>query len=197
MEFCSRAVREGLLGNIFELHGIMGKVVDPAERKTIAASSGGVMFELGCHLIDAMVGLLGKPQAVESHLRTLNRGQDSLADNALAVFEYPQALATIRSCAMDVEGFSRRTLVVCGDQGAITILPLESGKLTLALARAKESFKKGSQPIELRKSPGRYDDQLADFAGMIRGEKEVDVTPEHDLAVLETVLRASGMPTDA
>ena len=44
--------------------------------------------------------------------------------------------------------------------------------------------------------PGRYDDQLADFARIIRGEMALDYGPEHDLAVHETLLKASGMPTD-
>jgi hypothetical protein len=48
----------------------------------------------------------------------------------------------------------------------------------------------------LRNSPGRYDDLLADFARMVRGEKEVDYRPDHDRAVLETILRASGMPVE-
>ena len=85
---------------------------------------------------------------------------------------------------------------ICGDRGALTILPLEVPKLTLTLAKSQGTYRKGAQPIELRKMPGRYDDQLLHFAKMIRGEIEVDVKPEQDLAVLETVLRASGMPID-
>lgn len=195
-EFCAKAVREGLLGDIYEISGVMGKIIDPAERKGLALYPGGVMFELGCHLIDAMVGLLGKPQTVTSHLRVTRPELDNLADNTLAVFEYPKALATIRSCANDVVGGQRRSFAVHGNQGAVNILPLEIPKVTLTLAKPQGAYMKGTQPIELRKMPGRYDDQLADFARMIRGEKELDVKPEHDLAVLETVLRASGMPTD-
>jgi hypothetical protein len=35
------------------------------------------------------------------------------------------------------------------------------------------------------------------MALVIRGEKECDYSYEHDLAVQEAVLRASGMPLDA
>ena len=155
------------------------------------------MFELACHLIDATVGLLGKPRAVQSFLRINHPEQDALADNTLAVLEYPKALATIRSCANDLVGGRRREFSVYGELGAINILPIEAPKVTLTLAKPQGAYKKGAQPIELRKMPGRYDDQLADFARIVRGEKEFDVKPAHDLAVLETVLRASGMPTDA
>lgn len=193
-EFCFRAVKEGWLGEVFEIQGVMGKTADDAERKATAEFSGGMMFELACHLIDAVVRISGKPRDVHSYLRRSR--PDGLADNTLAVLEYPQVLATVRSAAIDSGGGSRRCFTVCGDQGVVTILPLEAPKLTLTLARAAGEFRKGSQPVELRKSPGRYDDLLADFARMVRGEKEVDYTPDHDRAVLETVLRASGMPVE-
>ena len=40
----------------------------------------------------------------------------------------------------------------------------------------------------------RYVHDAADFAGIIRGEKESDYKSEHDYNVQETVLRAAGMP---
>lgn len=192
-QLCFQAAREGWLGRIDEVHGVMGKVVGAAERKAVARFSGGMMFELGAHLIDAMVAVLGKPAQVHAHLRRTRPQQDDLADNTLAVCEYPAALATIRSSANDVEGFARRQFVISGDQGTMTILPLDSPKLTLTLAQPRGQWKKGTQAVTLRPMPGRYDDQLADFARIIRGEKDLDYTPEHDLAVHETLLKASGM----
>jgi predicted dehydrogenase len=195
-EFCFQAARDGWLGELSEVHGIMGKVAGAGERKGMAEFPGGTMFELGCHLIDAMVTLLGKPDQVIPTLRRTHPEKDDLADNTLAVFEYPKALATVASNANDVEGNSRRMFSVRGDRGAATILPLESPVLALTLDRPQGEYKKGTQVIPLPKMPGRFDDQLTDFARIIRGEKKRDYTPEHDLAVLETVLRASGMPTE-
>jgi hypothetical protein len=43
--------------------------------------------------------------------------------------------------------------------------------------------------------PGRYDEQLIELARIIRGEKESEYGPEHDLAVQEAVLKASGAPS--
>ena len=194
-EFCFRAVKEGWLGEVFEIQGVMGKTADEAERKATAEFSGGMRFELACHLIDAVVRISGKPGDVHSYLRRSR--PDGLADNTLAVLEYPGVLATVRSAAIDGAGGSRRSFTVCGNQGVLTILPLESPKLTLTLARPAGEFRKGNnQPVELRKSPGRYDDLLADFARMVRGEKEGEYTADHDRAVLETVLGASGMPVE-
>jgi predicted dehydrogenase len=195
-EFCFKAAKDGWLGDIYEVHGIMGKVSGAAERKSMSEFPGGTMFELGCHLIDAIVTLLGKPDQVHPFLRKTHLDKDDLADNTLAVLEYSKALATVRSSASDVEGNSRRMFTVCGDKGTAAIHPLEPPALSLTLDRPQGLFKKGTQDIPLPKMPGRFEDQLADFARIIRGEKELDYTPEHDLAVLETVLQASGMPVE-
>ena len=48
--------------------------------------------------------------------------------------------------------------------------------------------------MKLPSMPGRYDDQLIELARIIREEKESEYPPEHDLAVQEAVLKASGVP---
>jgi predicted dehydrogenase len=194
--FCFKAVREGWLGEVFELDAVISKAISDARRPPLAEFSGGSMFELGCHLIDAAVAVLGKPDKVTSYLRRTRGGQDDLADNTLAVLEYPQATCTIRSALIEVEGNRRRQFVVCGTRGTIDIRPLEPPKLLLALSGSRNPFKRGYQEVKLPAMPGRYDDQLAELARIIRGEQPNPYPPEHDLAVHETVLRASGIPLD-
>lgn len=195
-EFCFQAARDGWLGQIYEIDASMGKVATPGERADMAQFPGGTMFELGCHLIDAMVTLLGRPRAVHSFLRTTHPQRDALADNCLALCEFENAVATIGSNANDVEAGHSRTFVVRGDAATVRILPLEPPKLSLTLSEPRGEYVRGTQSIPLRKMPGRFDDQLADFAGIILGQKQPDYLPEHDLMVLETVLKASGMGTD-
>ena len=66
--------------------------------------------------------------------------------------------------------------------------------MLLALDRPVEEYEKGYQQVSLPKMPGRYDDQLIELARIIRGEKESQYPPEHDLAVQEAVLKASVDP---
>ena len=192
-QFCFRAVREGWLGRVFEVHGVMSKRSDPAERKRMLPYRGGVMFELGCHLIDALVTVLGKPEKVTPFSRRVKAQQDDLADNQVAVFEYPQATATIRCSVLEVDGGRRRQFVVCGDEGTVDIRPLEPPQLLLALSRSRDRFAKGYQEVKLPPMPGRYDDQLIELAQVIRGQTQHPYAPAHDLAVQEAVLRASGL----
>jgi len=195
-QFCFKAVRRGWLGNVFEVHGVISKTISPARRKNWAVYRGGTMYNLGCHLIDALVTVLGEPDSITPYVRRTRPQADNLADNQLAVFEYRAATATIRSAVMEVDGVRRRQFVVCGDKGTVDIRPLEPPRLQLALSAAQGPYKKGYQQVELPPMPGRYDDQLIEFARVIRGEIQSDYSPSHDLIVHEAVLRAGGVNLD-
>lgn len=182
-------LKNGWLGEVFEVHTVMSKVVPPAERARLAFTKGGMMFELGCHITDLVIGVLGKPAKVDSYVQHASPIKDDLMDNMLAVLTYPKAIATIKSCAMEVEGGERRHLVVCGTEGTLQIQPLDSPQVRLALSKPRGAFKRGVQEVKLPKYT-RYVDDAAAMAQVIRGEKEFEFTPAHDLAVQETLLKA-------
>lgn len=188
-ELAVKAVREGWLGEISVIHAEMSKFMDDAGRAAMLPYKGGSMFELGCHIIDSVVRLLGKPAQVTPFIK---KGKDGWADNMLAVLDYPHATATVRSSMIEVQGGARRQFVVCGDMGTVEILPLEAPVVRLMLDRPRGEYKKGIQTVKVPNLP-RYAADWVDFARAIRGEKTWEFTPEHDLAVQETVLRASGM----
>ena len=189
-----QAVREGWLGEVFSVHTVISKAIDARRRKPLAKYRGGSMFELGCHVIDAVVSVLGRPSRVVPYARHSGRYKDELLDNMLAVFEYPRATATVRSALIEVDGGRRRQFVVCGDRGTVDIRPLEPPHVRLTLARPRGKFNKGTQDVPVPSLP-RYDADFADLAKVIRGEKKSDFPPTHDLAVQEAVLLASGLPT--
>jgi predicted dehydrogenase len=186
-------LKEGWLGEIFEVHTVMSKVVPPAQRRELAEFKGGIMFELGCHVIDLVVGVLGRPERVHPYPRTSGAHGDTLADNMLAVLEYPRATATVRSTAIEIDGGSRRHLAVCGTGGTFHIQPLDAPDVTLTLDRERGPYKKGTQEVKFGNYE-RYVGDAADMARILRGEKECEYSYVHDLAVQETVLLASGMP---
>ncbi|MBP88761.1 MAG: dehydrogenase [Planctomycetaceae bacterium] len=190
-----RAAREGWLGHVFEVHTVMSKKVGADSRRRLAEYAGGSMFELGCHVIDAVVTVLGKPTKVTAFNRKTFPDQDSLLDNCLAVFDYPQATATVRSSVIEHDGGRRRQFVVCGDRGSVDIKPLEPPQVTMALDSARGDYQSGAREIPLKPLGGRYDGDFLDLAKIIRGEKSSDFTPKHDIAVQEAILLASGLPT--
>ena len=87
---CGQGCAAGAPGWIWE-------VFSGQARKDDAEFAGGAMSELGCHLIDAAVAILGRPQQVHSFLQ--RTADDGLADNTLAVHE-----SVLRACGMPVDG---------------------------------------------------------------------------------------------
>lgn len=193
-QLCFQAVREGWLGEIFEVHGVMSKAVNDAGRRRLMEYPGGSMLELGCHLIDALVTVLGKPDRITAFPRQTR--SDGLADNCLAVFEYPRATATVRSSHVEIGGEKRRQFIVCGTEGTLEIIPLEPPQAVLTLTKARGSYRKGRQTVSLAPMTGRYDAEFLDLAAVIRGEKPLAWTPTHDLLTHECILRASGLPVN-
>jgi predicted dehydrogenase len=152
-----------------------------------------MMFELGCHIIDLVVGVLGKPNEVTPFVRHSSPLDDNLNDNMLAVFSYPRATATVRSSAQEVDGGERRHLVVCGTAGTFHIQPLDNPSARVTLTRPRGTYQKGYQDIRFPRYT-RYVADAADMARIIRGEKASDFSSQHDLAVQETLLRACNVP---
>lgn len=192
-EFLFQAVRDGWLGEITEVSGMMGKKMNDAGRQDLARFQGGGMFELACHLIDALVTVLGAPRSVIAFTHRSQPDKDTFADNQLAVFDYPNAIATIRCNHIDPLGGPRRSFSVTGTEGTIEINPLEPGALRLGLEKARDGFPKGFQDVPLARSVGRYDAEFIDLAKVIRGEKALEWDASHDVATHEAVLRASGV----
>jgi predicted dehydrogenase len=197
-------LRRGWLGDVFEIDAVMSRRVEPAERRRLAEYPGGMMFELGCHLIDLLVSLMGRPTKITAFPQHTARIEDRLMDNMLAVFEYPHAVATVKSTAMEVEGFARRHFVVCGTEGTFHIQPLDDPyfpenlmpkapwNVRVALSTSRGHYRKGYQDVSLPKYR-RYVGDAADMARIIRGEKLTDFPYEHDLIVQAAVLQASGL----
>lgn len=186
-----QAVREGWLGEITEIDAAMGKLADAKSRQQIAEQPGGAMFEIGCHLIDVVVTLLGPPQQVEAF--STPTGDDGLADNQLAVLLYPKATVNVRTNFADPFGGPRRRFNVTGTEGSFEILPLESGRVKLSLTQARGEYKKGQQELTLAVPKGRYDLEFEDMAAVVREEKRLDWDAAHDIAVHETSQRAAGL----
>ena len=187
-------LERGWLGEPFEVHTVMSKLGNEGLRNELIPYKGGTMFELGCHIIDLVVGVLGAPDAVHPFPRHSANADDDLLDNMLAVFEYPRATATIRSSVNEVDGFARRHFVVCGSEGTFHIQPLDSPSARVTLRTARGKYARGYQDVEFPKY-SRYVADAADLARIVRNEKDADFSYEHDYAVQKAVLIASGLPT--
>ena len=195
------AARAGWLGDIFQIRGLINTTIDPPERRKLARFKGGQMFELGGHVIDPIVRLMGRPERVTCYLRHDYRElDDGLADNTMAVFEWRGAIGTITTASMHHEqpgtrgntaALPYRAFEFYGTRGAAVVRPVEPPSLHMDLSVAAGPYKAGPQTQSF--AYGRYVDDFAELAAAVRGERKLRVTPEEDLLVEESLLRASGM----
>lgn len=187
-----QAVHEGWLGDIYAVHTSMCTDIAADKRSRMAFHPGGMMLELGCHLIDMIHLIVGEPETVRPTLRHDGPFDDGLADNTFALFEYPNAIATVEVAAMEPGAFAGRRFKVSGTKGTMVLEPLEPPKGRLALREAAGGYAAGSHMLSFPDTE-RHVRDFADLAAAIRGEKAFEYTLEHDFAVQRTVLRASGV----
>lgn len=186
-----QAHREGWLGEITSIDTSMGKLADPPLRKELSALPGGGMFELACHLVDAVITLLGKPSSVTAFATPVI--EDGFQDNQLAVLAYPKATATIRCNHTDPFGGPHRAFHVIGTKGSLGISPLESGNCILSLSDSHGPYKKGRNEFKLEVPRGRYDAEFTDLANAVTSGKPLAWDALHDITVHETVLKSAGL----
>jgi predicted dehydrogenase len=183
------AVRNGWLGGVSLVRATMNSSYrTDAERRELAALPGGGMMELGCHVIDQLVRLMGEPRAVSTTHRT-HGGADALADNSVAVFEFPRALGIVHINLLQPGAGAHRTFEIIGTNGTATLRPIEPPALEFDLADAAGPYKKGRQNVPLPKYE-RYKPEFAELAGAVRGSRALAVSVAEEEAVQKWLVRA-------
>lgn len=196
VQFCKRIIREGGLGEIYEIQAAMShNYGDDAYHEYLASFKGGIMFNLGCHLIDFVISMMGRPEKITSFLKSTSGLPDSIKNNCLTILEYPHATATLRACSMEVD--ASRRLKICGTKGTVDLCPIErfDGQpllMRLSLREDTANYSAGTHTVDFGIKRDRYQDQLLELARIINGEMENPYTYEHDYLVQEVLLAAAG-----
>jgi predicted dehydrogenase len=186
------AVRQGWLGEVFLVRGFVSNNLAAARRPEWAEFPGGSMFELGSHLVDATVRLMGAPNALTPFVRHHGRFDDTLKDNSVAVFEYERATAILVNTALQPGPAPARSFEVLGTKGTATLQPIEPPALTLDLTAPAGPYTKGAQKIALP-DYRRYEADFAELAAAVRGQRALSVSLDQEALVAEMVLKASAM----
>ena len=186
------AARRGWLGDIHLVQAAMHKTLTAASRQAWAQFRGGQMFELGPHVIDPLVRLLGRPNRVVPFLKKHGEFDDTLADNTIAVFEYSGALGLVTGAALAANGSKYRSFELHGTLGVATLRPIEPPRLVFDLVRPAGPYPEGLHEVALPPYE-RYVGDMAALAAAVRGEKPLHVSFQEDLIVQEAVIQASGM----
>ncbi|MBQ7171113.1 MAG: Gfo/Idh/MocA family oxidoreductase [Clostridia bacterium] len=194
-------IENGELGEIYSVEAHMDCGHSAAKREWLGAFPGGMMFFLGCHLIDMAIFLRGFPEEIVPYNASTGIGGVTAPDYGFAVLKYPNGVSFVKSCAAEVGGYMRRQLVVTGSKGSVQLLPFEAmvdyGRTTDIYTGVREcldtsrswwndGFRYTTPAFD------RYAAMMKGFASYVAGEKENPFSPDYELAVYRAILLACG-----
>lgn len=176
----------GELGEITSIDIEMSGIHKPHVLEWMATFKGGMMFYLGCHLIDIVLRIQGVPEKITAWSKDSGRF-------CLAALEYDGGVSTVKSCDTEYGGFDRRQCVVAGTKKTVEIRPLEvlsdvpDEIFTEKTEYSNESWRdRGARSASDKMD--RYEGMMLEFAAMVRGEKQNPFTPDYELTLYKTIL---------
>ena len=199
IKFATKAVKEGWLGDIISVEADMYHDYGSKNYNAyIASFKGGIMYNLGCHLVDFILPMMpGMPTKAHVVRLPAPGDPDNAGTNCVSVLEWPHATVTVRSSRH--AACSNRWLRIQGTKGAIDLRPIErfDGKPTTLEMRLKfdvPGYKKGTHVVDCGIQKDRYADQLKELADIVRGRRPNPPGQyDHDVAVHKATLMACGM----
>lgn len=200
---CMKMARNGEFGEIFSIDTMMSTQHSAEYRTWLKHFRGGSMYIFGCHLIDLILLFLGEPERVVPFQKQTGFDGVEVPDNGFAVLEYPNAIATVKTASNEVNGWGRRQFVICGQDASVEIKPLEKPTILSVTKKAmaeKDAYSDVRIQRQLPEPTGayhnRYDEQILDFARIIRGEIENPYSYAHELLVQKVTLQACGFSNE-
>lgn len=189
-------IKKGELGKILSVDAQMSCLHARELRQWLAELPGGMMFYLGCHLVDLILQIQGQPKEILPLNRSTRENTDA-DDFGMAIFEYDTGVSTAKASAKEVGGYARRQLVVTGTEGTVELKPLEMFVPGKGIYTGKTEYwnKEWNDLGAYSQTPlfNRYDGMMAAFASYVRGEKENPYTPDYELELYKTVMKACGV----
>lgn len=187
-------VKNGELGEIYSVEAHMDCKHPANVRQWLDNFPGGMMFFLGCHLVDLIYQIQGEPEEIIP--LNCSTGYDGVTANdyGMVVFKYKNGVSFAKTCANENGGFLRRQLVICGTKGTIEIKPLEvsaeGGQYTVTNENYNTDWHtKGT--VTQSEIHDRYDAMMRNFAEMVRG-KENPYSYDYELNLYKLIQKACG-----
>ena len=192
--------RMGELGTITSVEAQMNILHPPALRQWLSTFKGGVMFFLGCHLIDVILQICGTPKEIIPLNCSTGKDNINTEDFGMAVLKYGNGVSFAKVNTTEVGGYARRQIVVAGTKGTVEIKPIETpvpgvmyGQISSKKEVGENYFFACDAKEEIKSEVfTRYGLMLESFAEYVRGEKENPYTLDYELELYKTILRACG-----
>lgn len=187
-------VKNGELGEIYSVEAHMDCKHPVKVRQWLQNFPGGMMFYLGCHLIDLIYQIQGEPEEIIPLNCSTGYDEVTADDYGMVVFKYKNGVSFAKTCANEDGGFLRRQLVICGEKGTIEIKPIEvlteGGQYTVMNEAYGDDWFKAWDTSK-SEVHDRYDDMMRNFAEIVRG-KENPYSYDYELELYKIILKCCG-----
>lgn len=194
--------REGEFGSIYSVEAHMSRFDVKETREWFGSFKGGMMFYLGCHLLDIVLQIQGLPDRVLPLNTATGIDGVNTEDLGFAVLQYPNAISVVRMGGTEIGGTKRRQVVICGSERTVEIRPIEAripdenNPYMFRSHKCERYFgEDGHTRIQDFVSDpfDRYEAMMEAFAAMVRGEKENPYTLDYELSLFRLLLQACGV----
>ena len=194
-------IADGKLGDIISVEAQMNCNHGIEKRNWLKAYPGGMLYFLGCHMVDLVYSIMGEPEDILPLSCSSGLDGTTAKDFGMAVFKYKNGVSFAKSTAVEIGGFERRQLVVVGTKGTVELCPFEwrsnepTDVVAAQVTEVREAFSADwSQKGEHHFSPmyGRYDAMFRAFADYINGVKSNPYTYEYERKLHKVLLKACG-----
>ncbi len=195
-------IKSGKLGEIYAVEAQMNCIHSVEKRKWLGSYPGGMLYYLGCHLIDLVYSICGEPQEVIPLSQPIGTDGVTSDDFGMAVFKYKNGVSFVKSTAVEIGGFERRQLVVCGTKGTVELKPFEwpggecpdvfSPQTTGVREAFDENWHTKGEYHDTAVH-GRYDAMFRAFAEYVTGEKQNPFGYEYEKELHKLILKACGV----
>lgn len=190
-------IKEGELGEIISVEAQMNCIHPKATREWLRDFPAGMLFFLGCHLIDLIYSIQGEPKEIIPLSCSTNLEGVSSDDFGMVVMKYENGVSFAKANDTQIGGFARRSLVVTGSKKTVELCPLETysdGELmfTTRTVHTSENWRNKGRTTESIEFD-RYDTMMASFASFVRGERENPYTYDYELGLYKLILKCCGV----
>jgi predicted dehydrogenase len=158
-------LRRGELGRVVAVSMCYRTWYDPEPtdpkywRTQRGRAGGGVLADMGCHMFDVLIGLLGMPRSVFAKSRTLTHRYE-VEDSAAMVMEMPDGAPVTADFHWNSRSWANE-LEIIGTEGALKWSPFDAGMVIQTRGRERCEH-------DLPHAPNVHEPLVADFVRAIR-----------------------------
>ena len=186
-------VKAGEIGEVISVEAQMSGYRGIEQTSWLKTFGGGMMFYLGCHLIDLVLRIQGVPKRIIPYNKSSGTHDTDAKDFSFATFEYDRGVSFVKTTQAEMGGFLRRQLVITGTRGKFEVRPLEITveyplQYTEYIECKSEDW---NDPGVSHRSEvhDRYTDMMRSFGAMVAGEIENPYTYDYELTLYKTLLK--------